>query len=71
MASSVDLARTLFIVATKSGTTAETLSLFKYFYNRVQDELGEAGAGAHFAAITDAGSALASMGRIAISARSS
>ena len=63
MADSLDLARTLFIVATKSGTTAETLSLFKYFYNRVRDELGEAGAGAHFAAITDAGSALASLGK--------
>ena len=63
MADSLDLARTLFIVATKSGTTAETLSLFKYFYNLVQDELGEAGAGAHFAAITDAGSALASLGK--------
>ena len=52
LADSLDLARTLFIVATKSGGTAETLSLFKYFYNRVQDELGEAGA--HFVAITDA-----------------
>lgn len=61
MASSLDLARTLFIVATKSGTTAETLSLFKYFYNRIQEERGEA-AGAQFAAITDAGSALASLG---------
>ena len=69
----LDLARTLFIVATKSGATAETLSLFKYFYNRVQDELsGErerrprsqdgSEAGAHFVAITDAGSALASLG---------
>ena len=62
MAESLDLARTLFIVATKSGTTAETLSLFKYFYNRVGDEFGEAGAGAHFVAITDAGSALANLG---------
>ena len=60
MAESLDLARTLFIVATKSGTTAETLSFFKYFYNRVQDELGGSEAGAHFVAITDAGSTLAS-----------
>ena len=62
MAESLDLARTLFIVATKSGTTAETLSFFKYFYNRVQDELGGSEAGAHFVAITDAGSTLASLG---------
>ena len=61
LADSLDLGRALFIVATKSGTTAETLSFFKYFYNRVQDELGEPQAGAHFVAITDPGSKLVEM----------
>jgi transaldolase / glucose-6-phosphate isomerase len=47
----LDLAKTLFIVASKSGGTAETLSFYRYFYNRVADTVG--GAGAHFVAITD------------------
>ncbi|MDE0140707.1 MAG: hypothetical protein OXI80_12395 [Caldilineaceae bacterium] len=59
----LDPARTLFIVATKSGTTAETLSLFKFFYNRLQEQLGEADAGAHFVAITDADSELVRLGK--------
>ncbi|HQA67266.1 MAG TPA: hypothetical protein PK801_03020, partial [Aggregatilineales bacterium] len=50
----IDPARTLFVVATKSGTTAETISFFKFFYNRVVDVVGKEGAGAHFVAITDA-----------------
>lgn len=54
----IDLSTTLFIVATKSGGTAETLSFFKYFYNRVAAELGETSAGDHFVAITDPGSKL-------------
>jgi len=54
----LDVAHTLFLVATKSGSTVETLSFFKYFYNRVVSEVGEPEAGAHFVAITDPGSAL-------------
>jgi glucose-6-phosphate isomerase len=54
----LDLAHTLFIVSTKSGTTTETLSFFKHFYNRAADVLGSAQAGAHFIAITDPGSPL-------------
>ncbi len=54
----LDLAKTLFIVATKSGGTAETLSFFKYFYNRVADTAGAEQAGEHFVAITDPGSKL-------------
>ena len=54
----LDLGKTLFIVATKSGGTAETLSFFKYFYNRVAAELGDANTGQHFIAITDPGSKL-------------
>ncbi len=54
----LDLSRTLFIVATKSGGTVETLSFFKFFYNRVADEVGIKQAGEHFIAITDPGSKL-------------
>jgi transaldolase/glucose-6-phosphate isomerase len=54
----LDLSKTLFIVSTKSGGTEETLSFFKYFFNQVVEELGEAKAGAHFVAITDSGSRL-------------
>ncbi len=58
-AEGLDVSRTLFIVATKSGTTVETLSLFKFFYNRVSEELGMGQTGEHFVAITDPGSPLA------------
>ncbi|MBC8449097.1 MAG: bifunctional transaldolase/phosoglucose isomerase [Chloroflexi bacterium] len=57
----LDLSRTLFIVATKSGGTVETLSFFKFFYNRVADALGTDQAGEHFIAITDPGSKLADL----------
>lgn len=49
----LDPAKTIFIVSSKSGTTVETLSFFKYFYAWVRDSLGEAEAGRHFIAITD------------------
>ncbi|MDO9528541.1 MAG: hypothetical protein Q7J27_05190 [Syntrophales bacterium] len=54
----LDPARTLFIVSTKSGTTVETLSFFKFFYNWVSSSLGENQAGENFIAITDPGSSL-------------
>lgn len=52
----IDLGRTLFLVASKSGTTLETLSFFRYFWNR----LVTAGLpqGSHFVALTDPGSRL-------------
>jgi len=53
-----DLSKTLFIVATKSGGTVETLSFFKYFYNQVVEAVGAGKAGEHFIAITDPGSKL-------------
>jgi transaldolase/glucose-6-phosphate isomerase len=49
----LDPAHTLFIVATKSGGTVETLSFFRYFYNWVVEALGTSRAGEHFVAITD------------------
>jgi hypothetical protein len=60
----LDPAKTLFIVATKSGGTAETLSFFKYFYNRTVDAVGAGKAGRHFVAITDPGSKLEALGAL-------
>ncbi len=54
----LDMSKTLFIVSTESGGTVETLSFFKYFYNRVAEAVGKPAAGSHFIAITDAGSKL-------------
>jgi ribose 5-phosphate isomerase B len=50
----LNLARTLFIVATKSGNTTETLSLYQYFRGQVE-AFSVARAGIHFVAITDPG----------------
>lgn len=57
-AEQLDPRRTLFLVSTKSGGTVETLSFFKFFYNRVVNAVGPEEAGAHFVAITDPGSKL-------------
>jgi glucose-6-phosphate isomerase len=54
---SVDLARTLFIVASKSGGTIETISHYRYFRERV-DSVRPADASLSFVAITDEGSPL-------------
>jgi glucose-6-phosphate isomerase len=48
---SLPLDRTLFVIASKSGTTTETLSHFAYFWEKVPD-------GSRFVAITDAGTPL-------------
>lgn len=53
---SIDPARTLFLVASKSGGTIETLSLFRHFWgmaSRVHDHPGD-----RFVALTDPGSGL-------------
>lgn len=54
-----DPASTLHLVCSKSGSTVEPLSMFKFFWNRALDRLGKDQAGANFAAITDPGSGLA------------
>jgi Phosphoglucose isomerase len=56
----IDLAHTLFIVASKSGGTLETLSHFKYFFAKVE-ALGGGKPGAQFIAITDPGTKLDSL----------
>jgi transaldolase/glucose-6-phosphate isomerase len=57
---SLDLERTLFLVSSKSGGTIETLSHYRYFRARVEDQLGQE-AGSRFVAITDPGSPLADL----------
>jgi len=56
----VPVADTLFIVASKSGTTAEPLAFGDYFYAKVKAERGDR-AGENFVAITDPGSPLVSL----------
>ena len=53
---SLDLDRTLFVIASKSGTTTETLSHFAYFWEKVPD-------GSRFVAITDPGTPLEALAR--------
>ncbi len=53
----VPLTETLFIVASKSGTTAEPQAFLEYFFDRVKQF--KANAGDNFVAITDPGSLLA------------
>ncbi|HSR17604.1 MAG TPA: hypothetical protein VLM39_05875, partial [Ignavibacteriaceae bacterium] len=51
------LSNSLFIVPSKSGTTTETLSFYKYFYDKVKQS-GAENPGRHFIAITDQGTPL-------------
>ena len=55
---SLDISRSLFIVASKSGTTTEPDAFFRYFYQRSQQTVGAANAADHFIAITDPGTKL-------------
>ncbi len=50
----VDLATTLFIVASKSGSTIEPLMFYKYFMHRMRELKGDK-AGENFIAVTDPG----------------
>ena len=52
----VDLAKTLFIVSSKSGSTLEPNIYKQYFFERVKQVLGADKAGDRFIAITDPGS---------------
>jgi transaldolase/glucose-6-phosphate isomerase len=47
----IDLDTTLFVIASKSGGTTETLSHFAYFWEKIPD-------GSHFVCITDPGTSL-------------
>jgi len=54
----VDLAKTLFVVSSKSGSTLEPNIFKQYFFERVKQTVGADKAGSHFIAITDPGSKL-------------
>jgi len=54
--SKVDLANTVFIVSSKSGTTLEPNIFKQYFFQRVEQTLGAGKAGSRFIAVTDPGS---------------
>ena len=54
---------TLFIVASKSGTTTEPLALMEHFWAEACGQVGEAAAGSHFVAITDIGTPLEGLAR--------
>ena len=56
----LDLSRTLFVVSSKSGTTTETLSFFRFFWDAVSGTSDTPGD--HFVAVTDPGSQLADLG---------
>ncbi len=60
LADDLALERTLFVVASKSGTTTETLSFFRYFWDRVSGVTDTPGD--HFVANTDPGSDLVALG---------
>ncbi len=67
--SRLDLARTLFVVSSKSGGTSETTSFFRYFWSRYQTSAAggphqpAGAAGRHFVAITDPGTSLEALAR--------
>jgi glucose-6-phosphate isomerase len=52
----VDLAKTLVVVASKSGSTLEPNVLKQYFFEEMKKAVGADKAGSHFLAITDPGS---------------
>jgi len=54
----IDIAKTLFIVSSKSGSTLEPNIFKQYFFERVAQTVGAGKAGQHFFAITDPSSKL-------------
>src|SRR5580692_3784711 len=56
MQASIDIAKTLFIVSSKSGGTTEPNVMKDYFFAEVSKAIGAAKAGHRFIAVTDPGS---------------
>jgi transaldolase/glucose-6-phosphate isomerase len=63
LAGRLDLARTIFVVSSKSGTTTEMLSFFYLFWDRLGGIAAAPGhdRGQHFVAVTDPGTPLAKL----------
>ncbi|MDM7202637.1 MAG: phosphoheptose isomerase [Thermodesulfobacteriaceae bacterium] len=60
-AEALPLEETLFVIASKSGTTLETLSHFKYFFEKIKGLTSNPGS--HFIALTDPGTPLESLAK--------
>jgi transaldolase/glucose-6-phosphate isomerase len=58
----IDITKTLFVVASKTGETIETRSLCNTFFDRVKAKSSNP-AGSHFVAITDPGTKLAALAK--------
>ncbi len=58
----IDLAKTMFIVSSKSGSTTEPLMFYRYFFDAAQKIKGER-AGENFVAVTDPGTLMEQMAR--------
>jgi transaldolase/glucose-6-phosphate isomerase len=54
--SKIDIAKTIFIVSSKSGSTLEPNIFKQYFFERTKEVVGADKAGGHFIAVTDPGS---------------
>ena len=59
----IDIDKTLFIVASKSGSTLEPNCFKQYFFDRVSGNVGSTRAGQQFIAITDPGSKMEQVAR--------
>ncbi|MEO6901688.1 MAG: bifunctional transaldolase/phosoglucose isomerase [Bacteroidia bacterium] len=57
----INFEKTLFVVASKSGSTEETISFFHYFYDQLKN-INSKNPGDHFIAITDHGTPLVKLG---------
>ncbi|MBX6321366.1 MAG: bifunctional transaldolase/phosoglucose isomerase [Rhodospirillaceae bacterium] len=64
-ADGIDPARTLFIVASKSGSTLEPNLFRRYFHHRLAERVGDVVASGQFLAITDPGSPMEAEARAA------
>lgn len=60
----LDLAKTLFIVASKSGSTLEPNCFKQYFFEKLSEKVGAEKAGKQFVAITDPGSKMEQVGKV-------
>ena len=55
-----EIAKTLYVVASKSGSTSEVMAFYDYFWAQAKQALGDSAA-LHFVAVTDPGSKLAAI----------
>ena len=62
VAEAIDPAHTLFLVASKSGSTTEPNMFYAYFRDLVERSVGKETAGQRFIAVTDSGSSLEKLG---------